>query len=234
MSLHVVPLAEAPVWLSAPYWLTAPELAGVPAGFAAYVKLLPPLGIDRSIPIEAYPRASRTVEDLQARASFWTAHGIVRGKPPEARVVPTTYRAVAQWLGLPYTPALGADALVAAFGSWPPHLGTTEAMEVAFLERIVALLGPQTATYFHGTVDEGNYRWGPDGFPVDWLERGVAADLLTVCRRDGAFPSYVFAADHRWCIYEGEWTDWKIIAGSQALAQAFLDAPDLETFRITL
>ena len=70
----------------------APALTKLPLGFAAYLKLLPPLGIDRSVPVVDYSFAARTMEQLNARAAFWNQYGIVGGQPAPDRLYPSRIR----------------------------------------------------------------------------------------------------------------------------------------------
>ncbi|UYZ61235.1 hypothetical protein [Hymenobacter latericus] len=119
-----------------------------------------------------------------------------------------TYREAAALAGLPYNEHISGDTFLAHYGEWPPHLGSSAAMVEAFVQDVVQVLGPGTETYFHGSVEQGNYHWGDDDFPVDWLERGEAADLVAVYRREGQLPTYTFAADHAWCLFQGEWVNW--------------------------
>ncbi len=214
-------------WL--PLARDVPAVSGLPLGFAAYLKLLPPLGIDRSVPLVNYSFAARTVEQLNARAAFWTAHGIVGGQPAPDRLTPITYRQVATDLGVAYTPAFGNEAIHRAYGGWPPHLGSSLALEVAFAQQLVAVLGPQTDTYFFGSVDEGNYRWDAQGLPTDWLAQGPAGDLVDLYQQERRWPTYTFAADRAWCLYQGE--DQELALGcSLAMAQQLQTHPTLETW----
>lgn len=194
--------------------------------------LLPPLGIDRSIPVVGYSFAVRTVEQLNARAAFWNQHGIVGGQPAPNRLTPITYRQVAAELGVAYTPEFGNEAIHRAYGGWPPHLGSSLALEVAFAQQLVAVLGPQTDTYFFGSVDEGNYRWDALGLPTDWLEQGQTGDLVDVYQQERRWPTYTFAVDRAWCLYLGE--DQELALGcSLAMAQQLQTQPTLETWPLT-
>jgi hypothetical protein len=227
MSLGPVPDTSPIDWL--PLAKDVPAVSGLPLGFAAYRKLLPPLGIDRSVPVGAYSFAVRTVEHLNARAAFWDQHGIVEGRPAPDRLTPTTYRQVAAELGVAYTPAFGDEAIHRAYGGWPAHLGSSLAVEVAFAQQIVAVLGPETETYFFGSVDEGNYRWEAPDQPTDWLEQGPARDVVDLYEQDRQWPTYMFAADRAWCLYQGE--DQDLALGcSLAIAQQLQTHPLLETW----
>jgi hypothetical protein len=201
----------------------------LPAGFAAYLKLWPPLGIDRSVPVADYSFAARTVDQRNARATFWTAHGIQQGQPAPDRLVPTTYRQVAADLGAAFTAGFGPGAISRAYGGWPPHLGSSRALEVAFALQLVAVLGPRTDTYFFGSVAEGNYRWDAQGLPTNWLEQGPAGDVVDVYQQEGRWPTYTFAADRAWCLYQAE--DQELALGcSLALAQQLQAHPTLVTW----
>jgi len=206
-----------------------PAVSGLPLGFAAYLKLLPVLGIDRSVPVVGYSFAARTVEQLNARAAFWNHHGLVEGQPSPDRLTPITYRQVAAELGVAYTPAFGNEAIQRAYGGWPPHLGSSRALEVAFALQLVAVLGPQTDAYFFGAVAEGNDRWDAQGFPADWLEQGPAGDVVDLYQQERRWPTYLFAADRAWCLYQGE--NQELALGcSLAMAQALQTDPTLETW----
>jgi hypothetical protein len=199
-----------------------PAVSGLPLGFAAYLQLLPPLGIDRSVPVTDYSFATRTVAQLNARAAFW-------GQPAPERLTPTTYRQVAAEIGVAYTPAFGNGAIQRAYGGWPPHLGSSLALEVAFAQQLVAVLGPQTDAYFFGSVDEGNYRWDAQGLPTDWLEKGPAEDAVDLYRQERRWPTYTFAANQTWCLYQGE--DQLLALGcSWAVAQQLQALPTVEAW----
>jgi hypothetical protein len=214
-------------WL--PLTDNVPAVSGLPLGFAAYVQLLPALGIDRSVPVATYSFAARTVEQLNARAAFWTRHGLVGGQPAPDRLTPITYRQVAAELGVAFTPAFGSEALAHIYGGWPPHLGSSLALEVAFAQQLVDVLGPQTDTYFFGSVDEGNYRWDAQGLPTDWLEQGHARDVVDLYQQERRWPTYTFAADHTWCLYQGE--DKELALGcSRAIAQQLQTHPKVESW----
>lgn len=214
-------------WL--PLTSEVPAVSGLPVGFAAYLKLLPPLGIDRSVPLANYSFAARTVEQLNARAAFWTKHGIVLGQPASDRLTAITYRQVAAELGVAYTPAFGNEAIHHAYGGWPPHLGSGLSLEVAFAQQLVAVLGPRTDTYFFGSVEEGNYRFDAEGMPTDWLEQGQAGDVIDLYQQERRWPTYTFAADRTWCLYQGE--DQELALGcSRVIAQQLQTHPAWETW----
>lgn len=214
-------------WL--PLASEVPAVSGLPLGFAAYLKLLPPLGIDRSVPVATYSFKARTVEQLNARAAFWTTYGIVGGQPAPDRLTPITYRQVAAELGVAYTPAFGNEAISRADGGWPPHLGSSLALEVAFAQQLIAVLGPQTDTYFFGSVGEGNYRWDAQDMPTDWLEQGQAGDVVDLYQQERRWPTYTFAADRAWCLYQGEDQELALDC-SLATAQQLQTHPTLEAW----
>jgi len=228
MSLASVPITDQLEWLPLGPLDAAPGSLGVPKGYAAYVKLLPPLGIDQSIPIASYSFAQRTIADLNARAAFWDTYGIRQGQPPADRLARITYRQAAALAGMPAHEPLGNAAIRQFYGGWPPHLGSSPALEEAFVQHLVQVLDPTITTFFYGTIEEGTYQWDEDGLPSDWLQQGVSADLLTVYRRDQGLPTYSFAADHTWCLYQGEQVDWLAIGCSIALAQVLREHPYLE------
>ncbi|MCB2380541.1 hypothetical protein LGH70_23305 [Hymenobacter sp. BT635] len=231
MSRCPVPDLSLLDWL--PVASNVPAFLGLPLGFAAYLKLLPPLGIDRSVPMVNYSFAVRTVEQLNARAAFWTKHGIVTGQPAPDRLTPISYRQVAAEMGVAYTPEFGNVAIQRAYGGWPPHLGSSLSLEVALVQQLVAVLGSQTDTYFFGSEDEGNYRWDTEGFPTDWLEQGKARDLVDLYQQERRWPTYTFAADRAWCLYQGE--DQELVLGcSLTLAQQLLTHPTVEAWRLTV
>ena len=216
-------------WL--PLTGNVPAVSGLPLGFAAYRELLPPLGIDRSIPMATYSLKVSTVAQLNARAAFWDTHGICQGQPAPERLTPIAYRQVATELGVAFTPAFGNEAISRAYGGWPPHLGSSLALEVAFAQQLVAVLGPRTDAYFFGSVDEGNYRWDAQGLPTDWLEQGRAENLVDLYQQERRWPTYAFAADHTWCLYQGE--DQNLALGcSVDMNQALLVHPTVETWSL--
>lgn len=206
-----------------------PTVSGLPLGFAAYLKLLPPVGIDRSIPVATYSFKARTVEQLNARVAFWNTHGIHHGQPAPDRLTPITYRQVAAELGVAFTPAFDNESISRAYGGWPPHLGSSLALEMAFAQQLVEMLDPQTDTYFFGSVAEGAYRWDAQGLPTDWLEQGQAGDVVDLYQQEHRWPTYTFAANRTWCLYQGE--DKELALGcSRAIAQQLQVHPALETW----
>ena len=208
-----------------------PAVSGLPLGFATYLQFLPPLGIDRSVPVADYSFATRTVAQLNARAAFWTKHGLVGGQPAPERLTPVTYRQVDAEIGVAYTPAFDNEAIHRAYGGWPPHLGSSLDLEVAFAQQLVAVLGPQTDAYFFGSVDEGNYRWDAQGLPTDWLEKGPAEEAVYLYRQERRWPTYTFAVNRTWCLYQGE--DQELVLGcSVAMGQTLQAHPTLETWFI--
>lgn len=214
-------------WL--PLASDVPAVSGLPFGFAAYLQLFPSLGIDRSIPLDAYSFAARTVDQLNARATFWTVHGIQHGQPAPERLTPITYRQVAAELGIPFTPAFGNEAIRRAHGGWPPHLGSSLELEVALAQHLVDVLGPQSKTYCYGSVAEGAYRWDAEGMPTDWLEHGRAQDVVDLYQQERSWPTYTFAADHTWCLYQGEEQEWLVLGCSAEMAQALRTQTTLES-----
>jgi len=108
-------------------------------------------------------------------------------------------------------------------------LGTNPVWEREHLQQLVGVLGPQTDTYFFGSVAEGAYRWDADGMPTDWLERGAAGDWVELVAEGGPWPTYTFAADHAWCFYQGEEQEaWLALGCSATMAQALQAHPTLE------
>jgi hypothetical protein len=206
-----------------------PSVSGLPLGFATYLRLLPALGIDRAIPVDSYSFASRTVEQLNARATFWTTYGIHQGQPAPERLLSITYRQVAAALGMPFTPAFGNEAIRRAYGDWPPHLGSSLALEVALAQQLVDVLGPQSATYFYGSVAEGAYRWDAEGLPTDWLEQGRAQEVVALYQQERRWPTYTFAADQSWCLYQGEDNEWLALGCSAEMAQTLRTQTTLES-----
>ncbi|WP_426061914.1 hypothetical protein [Hymenobacter sp. B1770] len=229
-------MSRAPVSDLSPLdWLPltddVPAVSGLPPGFAAYRKLLPPLGVDRSIPLTTYPFKAHGVAQLNARVAFWNAHGIVLGQPAPDRLTPITYRQVAAELGVAFTPAFGNEAISRAYGGWPPHLGSSQALEVAFAQQLVDVLGPQGDAYFFGSVAEGAYRWDAQGLPTDWLERGKAEDVVDFYQQERRWPTYTFAVDQTWCLYQGE--DQELALGcSVAMSHTLQAHPTLETWSL--
>ena len=224
MTPHSIAITNQLSWLPAS---AAPAAVGLPPGYAAYLKVLPPLGIDRSVPIAAYSFAQKTVAELHARVAFWNKYGIVRGQPAANQLAAITYREVAASLGLLYDAQFDSDAIARAYGGWPPHLGSSPALRAAFVQQLVQAFGATTPAYFYGIAEEGNGEWDKDGFPVDWLKQGRLADLPAVVGEDGLLPTYFFAADHSWCCYQGELAD--LVVGCAApLARVLLAQPGLE------
>jgi hypothetical protein len=230
MMLNSVPITDQLEWLPLKGESKAADLLGLPAAFDAYLKILPPLGIDRSIPITAYSFAKRTIIDLNARAAFWDKHGIINGKPGPGKLEKISYRELAAGLGLAYNSEFNSEIIRQFYGEWPPHLGSSAALEEDFVQQITQVLGPKTETYFYGSVEEGNYHWDNDRLPVEWLQQGIASDLLEVYRRDNQLPTYLFATDHSWCLYQGEWNNWVAIGCAAHIANELMTHPGLEAF----
>jgi hypothetical protein len=233
MPLRPVTITNQLAWLPRNTGAAAAALQELPARYEAYLKLLPPLGIDRDVPIADYSFARRTVAELNARAAFWNTYGIVQGQPMASHLQQISYQQVAATLGLPYNADFDAATIRRAYGGhWPPHLGISPLFMEAFAHRLAQILGPATAVYFFGSQEEGGTRWDSEGFPIDWLEMGTLADLQEVYRRDGAFPTYVFATDRSWCLYQTELTEWLALGCTTELAAALLAQADVETFRL--
>jgi|GEM_PF-2568057 len=234
MSLQRVAITGQLAWLPSDTEIAPAALAGLPADYEAYLKLPLPLEIDTSVPIADYSFARSTVAELNARAAFWNKYGIVAGQPTASRLQPITCREVAASLDLPYNADFGRAAISRAYGGhWPPHLGSSSLLTEAFAQQLAQLLGPATEVYFYGSQEEGNYDWGASGCPSSWLGMGTLADLPEVCQRADAFPTYVFAADHSWCLYQAEDEDWLAFGGTTDLANRLLAQQDLEAFCMT-
>ena len=232
MPLSSIPIVAQLNWLPINLQEAPSALPGLPLGYDAYIKVLPPLGIDPDIPIASYSFAKRTIAELNARAAFWDKYGIQQGQPDATRLKRTSYGEVGATIGLAYTAALDSSAIQRFYGEWPPHLGSSSAFEKVFIQQLVQLLGPESPAYFYGSIEEGTYHWDEHGFPQDWLEQGSVADLLLVYQRDNKLPTYLFPADHSWCFYQGETMDWVAIGCSASLAQALLNHPDLEAIPV--
>lgn len=233
MSLHSVPIVEQLNWLAVRSEKSANNSFGLPPVFEAYLKIFPPLGIDHSVPIATYSFNKRTVDDLNTRAAFWNQYGIVNGQPNPKQLESISYRAVANTLGLKYDAEFDSSVIGRFYGEWPPHLGSSVAQYEEFIQQLVHTIGPDSDAYFYGSVDEGNYDWDKDGFPTDWLELGKATDLSEVYRCDGQFPTYTFAINHAWCLYQSESTDSLIIGCAALSARALLTNPMLEVLLLS-
>lgn len=228
MSLRPIAITGQLDWLTISRENSAHNLFGLPQIFEAYLKVLLPLGIDPSIPIADYSFAKRTVADLNIRAAFWNQHGIVNGQPNPLRLKGITYREVADALGLEYDAEFDSNSISRFYGEWPPHLGSSATLNEAFVQQLAYTLGPESDAYFYGSTDAGNYDWDKDGFPTDWLESGTVGDSLEVYRRDGQLPTYTFANNHAWCLYQSESIDSLVIGCAAHMAQALLTNPKLE------
>jgi hypothetical protein len=71
------------------------------------------------------------------------------------------------------------------------------------VRQLVHLLGPQQPAYLCGSADEGNGVWEAEGFRQDWFAQGQVLDLVTVFQQQGQLPTYCFAPDHAWYLYQG-------------------------------
>jgi len=233
MPLHHVTITDQLARLPDHAGTAAAAVPGLPAGYAAYLKLLPPLGIDRSVPIAEYSFARGSVAELNARVAFWDTYGIVQGQPAASRLQSITHQEVAASLGLAYGADFDSAAISQAYGGhWPPHLGSAPLFTEAFAQRLTQAIGPATEAYFYGSQEEGNGSWDSAGLCADWLALGTLADLPEIYREDGAFPAYVFAADHSWCFYQAELVDWLAFGGPAELANAMLTHSGMEGFRL--
>jgi hypothetical protein len=233
MPLRPVTITTQLTWLPGNAGVAAAGLPELPDRYEAHLKLLPPLGIDRSVPIADYSFARHTVAALNARAAFWNTYGIVQGQPTASRLQRISYQEVAGTLGLPYNVDFDAAAISRAYGGqWPPHLGSSPLLIEAFAQRLAQIVGSTSVVYFYGSQEEGRARWDSDGFPADWLEMGTLADLPEIYRRNDAFPTYVFAADHSWCLYQTELTEWLALGCTADLANVLLAQAELEAFRL--
>jgi hypothetical protein len=164
MSLSRVTITSQLAWLPENASGATAALLGLPAGYEAYLKLLLPLGIDRSVPIGDYSFACSTVAALNARTAFWDKYGIVISQPTASRLQPITHREVAATLGLPYDTDFGRAAISQAYGGhWPPHLGSSSLLIEAFAQQLAQLLGPATEAYFYGSLEEGIMIGTPTG-----------------------------------------------------------------------
>lgn len=231
MPLRTLSLIDQLGWLPTHPQQAAAACSALPRGYDVYLKLLSPLGIDPSVPIASYSFAKHTTVDLNARAAFWDTHHIQRGQPDPARLQPITYREISAQLGLAYEATLDSAAIQRHYGEWPPHLGSSAALAEVFVRQLVSLLGPQEPAYLYGSAEEGNGSWDADGFPQDWLAQGQVADLVTLYQQQGQLPTYCFAPDHTWCLYQGE-VEWVALGCAAPLAQAFLQEGTLEAFRL--
>lgn len=232
MSLQSVTITDQVDWLATPApGPDSPLQDALPSGFAAYLKILTPLGIDRRIPLADYSFSTRSIEALNNRVKFWNTYQIVGGRPMPENLEPISYREVAASLGVTYDAAFDDSTIFRHYnGHWPPNLGSSKSLEMAFIQELLAVLGATTPTYFHGTIDDGNYRFTDDNDVVDWLDLGVAADLSYIMQRDPDYPSYAFAADHSWCLRHPEDAGWLLLGCSEQLRSTLRARPALEFF----
>ncbi|TGE27995.1 hypothetical protein [Hymenobacter metallicola] len=235
MGLQSVTIKHQVDWLSASTLRhESPLKEALPPGFAVYLKILTPLGIDRRIPLADYSFSTRSIEALNNRVNFWNTYQIVGGFPAPENLEPITYHEIATSLGVPYNASFDTAAIRQQYnGHWPPNLGSSNALEAAFVQELVAVQGATTPTYFYGTIDDGNYRFTDDNDVVDWLELGIAADLSPIMQRDPDYPSYVFAADHSWCLRHPEDAGWLLLVCSKQLYNAIYTHSTLEYFNLT-
>ncbi|MCB2377470.1 hypothetical protein LGH70_07750 [Hymenobacter sp. BT635] len=235
MSLQSVTISDQVDWLAIP--TPGPDSSlkeYLPRGFAAYLKILTPLGIDRRIPLNNYSFSSRSIDALNNRVNFWNTYRIVGGRPAPENLEPISYRELAASLGVAYDASFDAAAISRQYnGYWPPNLGGSDTLEAAFSQKLVAALGAATPTYFYGSLDDGNYHFTADNDLTDWLELGVAADLGPVFQRDRDYPSYAFAADHSWCLRHPEDAGWLLLGCSTQLRESLHTCAALELFDLT-
>ena len=215
-------------------WLKLPPAApgqghGLPAGFEAYLKLLLPIGIDRSIPLEEYSPKRSTVAEMNARAAFWRKYNIGGPSKTDAKLTPIKYSELATIWGVPYDKDFTPERITKAYGEWPPNLRESDKLNKQFIQFLTQALGSSTPTYFSGTVDNGDYHW-MGGFPADWLELGTAADLTQIYQRDEQFPGNVFDTKHTWCLSHTEFNDYLVLGCPAAIAHELSSHSAIESF----
>ncbi|MCB2409063.1 hypothetical protein [Hymenobacter lucidus] len=232
MSLQSVTITDQVDWLATPTLGPDSSLReALPRGFAAYLKILTPLGIDRRIPLADYSFSTQSIEALNNRVNFWNTYQIVGGRPAPENLTPISYREIAASLDVAYDASFDVGAIRHQYnGHWPPNLGYNDVLEAAFIQELVAALGASTPTYFYGSLDDGNYRFTTGNDLTDWLELGVVADLGPVFQRDLDYPSYAFAADHSWCLRHPEDAGWLLLGCSESVRNVLHAQPSLEFF----
>lgn len=203
----------------------------LPDGFDAYLKLLLPVGIDYSIPLEEYSPKRSTVAEMNARAAFWRKYDIGGPSSTADKLTPIKYSELAKIWDVPYDKDFTSGKIIKACGEWPPNLRESNKLTEQFIQVVTQIVGPSTPTYFSGTIENGDYHWVND-LPTDWIELGIAADLVQVYQRDGQFPGDVFDTKHTWCLSYMEFTDYLILGCSAAIAQEISNHPEIESFRL--
>ena len=173
------------------------EVHQLPRGFYAYIKILLPIGIDRSMPLQEYPAKGNSIATLNARADFWNRYGICLGHPSPEKLEATTNKEIAKLFGVEYNADFSSSLIAQTFGEWPPNLGINCVLSSQFIQILIQLLGQHQQVYFAGTIDNGDYQWDNE-MPVDWLEEGVVADLLSIYKRHEIYAQCMFPANHAW------------------------------------
>lgn len=201
----------------------------LPTGFGAYLKLLLPVGIDHSIPLEEYSPKRSTVAEMKARAAFWRKYGIGDPLKTDTKLIHIKYSELAKIWSVPYDKDFTPERIIKAYGEWPLNLRKSGKLNEQFIQFLTQALGSSTPTYFSGTVDNGDYHL-MNGFPADWLELGTAADLTQVYQRDGQFPGKVFDKKHSWCLSHTEFTDYLVLGCPVAIAHKLDRHPTIEGF----
>jgi hypothetical protein len=148
--------------------VTSGQGHGLPIGFEAYLKLLLPIGIDRSIPLEEYSPKRSTVAEMNARAAFWRKYDIDGSSKTDDKLIPIKYSQLAKIWSIPYDKDSTPERIIKAYGEWPPNLRESSKLNEHFIQLLTQALGSSTPTYFSGTVDNGDYPLG------EWLSRRLA------------------------------------------------------------
>ena len=201
----------------------------LPNGFDAYLKLLLPVGIDYSIPLEEYSPKRSTIAEINARAAFWRKYDIDGPSATDDKLTPIKYSELARIWNIPYDKEFTSEKIIKACGEWPPNLRESTKLNEQLIQLLSQVLGPLTLTYFSGTIENGDYHW-VDGLPADWLELGTAVDLLQVYQRDKQLPGDVFDIKHTWCLTHMEFTDYLILGCPAATAHELSSHPEIESF----
>ncbi len=88
----------------------------LPDGFDAYLKLLLPVGIDHSIPLEEYSPKRSTVTEMNARAAFWRKYDISGPSETDDKLTPIRYAELAKIWNVPYDKDFTSESIVKACG----------------------------------------------------------------------------------------------------------------------
>ncbi len=112
-----------------------------------------------------------------------------------------THEQLAALIKKPFSKSFSQHSLPALL---TPFIASSATEDYRILEKLISLLGPETATIYHGIGEENL----PEAFGEPWVVSGTLSDFPTVVNALNGkaklelvhFPNYIFPLDHSWCI----------------------------------